>query len=101
MNRLLTSTALLGAVLCGGAAQAECGNVTLSAFSWQSSEAMTYVDQYILSNGHGCSVEVVAGDTVPTITTLIEKGHPELFPAPEDAAKGGVTSRRTAGRSTT
>ncbi|MFO1202035.1 MAG: glycine betaine ABC transporter substrate-binding protein [Tabrizicola sp.] len=152
MKRLLTSTALLGAVLCGGAAQAECGNITLSAFSWQSSEAMTYVDQYILTNGYGCSVEVVAGDTVPTITSLIEKGqpdvvseatpsllgevytngaaegrvsqigtaisdgqvsgwyipqyvadahpeiksvadavaHPELFPAPEDASKGGV-----------
>lgn len=152
MKRLLLSTAFVGTAFAGSAAFAECGDITLSAFSWQSSEAMTYVDQFILANGYGCNVEVVAGDTVPTITSLIEKGqpdviseatpsllgdfyvagaaegrvsqigtaisdgqvsgwyipqyvadahpeiktvedaiaHPELFPAPEDASKGGV-----------
>lgn len=151
MKNLLLSTVLAGSAVAG-AAHADCGDVTLSAFSWQSSEAMTYVDQFILANGYGCNVEVVAGDTVPTITALIEKGqpdvvseatpsllgdvytngaaegrvsqigaaisdgqvsgwyipqyladahpeiktvedaiaHPELFPAPEDASKGGV-----------
>lgn len=151
MKKLLLSTVLAGSAVAG-AAHADCGDVTLSAFSWQSSEAMTYVDQFILTNGYGCNVEVVAGDTVPTITSLIEKGqpnviseatpsllgefyttgvaegrvsqigaaisdgqvsgwyipqyladahpeiktvedaiaHPELFPAPEDASKGGV-----------
>lgn len=78
MKRLLLSTAFVTAILGGGAAQAACGDINLAAFSWQSSEAMTYVDQFILANGYGCNATVVAGDTVPTITSLIEKGQPDV-----------------------
>lgn len=90
MKRLLTSTAITVAVLSGGAAHAACGDVTLAAFSWQSSEAMTYVDQFILSNGYDCNVEVVAGDTVPTITSLIEKGQPDVISEATPSLLGDV-----------
>ena len=56
MKKLLLSTVLAGSAVAG-AAHADCGDVTLSAFSWQSSEAMTYVDQFILANSYGCNVE--------------------------------------------
>lgn len=99
MKCLLTSTAFAVAVLGGGAAWAECGDITLSAFSWQSSEAMTYVDQFILSNGYGCKVEVVAGDTVPTITSLIEKGQPDVISEATPSLLGDVyTSGAAEGR---
>ena len=78
MKRLLLSTVVAGSLM-GGAAFAQCGDVTLSAFSWQSSEAMTYVDQAIMNAGFGCNASVVAGDTVPTITSLIEKGQPDII----------------------
>ena len=90
MKRFLTSTALTVTVLGGSAAWAECSDITLAAFSWQSSEAMTYVDQFILANGYGCKVEVVAGETVPTITSLIEKGQPDVISEATPSLLGDV-----------
>ena len=78
MKHLLLSTVLATAAFGAGTAHAACGDVTLAAFSWQSSEAMTYVDQFILNNGYGCNATTIAGDTVPTITSLIEKGQPDV-----------------------
>lgn len=90
MKKLLLSTAFTGVLLAAGAAQAECGDVTLAAFSWQSSEAMTYVDQFILNNGYACNASVVAGDTVPTITSLIEKGQPDVISEATPSLLGDV-----------
>ena len=78
MKRLLLSRAFATAAFGAGTAHAACGDVTLAAFSWQSSKAMTYVDQFILNNGYGCNATTIAGDTVPTITSLIEKGQPDV-----------------------
>lgn len=78
MRHLLFSTVAIGTMCFGGAAYADCGDVTLAEFSWQSSQAMTNVDQAILQNGYGCNVTVVAGDTVPSITAMIEKGQPDI-----------------------
>jgi len=96
MRRLLISTAFLGAVLGAGSASAACGDVTLAAFSWQSSEAMTYVDQFILNNGYGCNATVVAGDTVPTITSLIEKGQPDVISEATPSLLGEVYTKGAA-----
>ena len=77
MNKFLLS-AVTAAALFGvssGAAQAACGDISLSVFSWQSAEAMANVDQLILSAGYGCNATTVAGDTVPTITAMIEKAR--------------------------
>jgi glycine betaine/proline transport system substrate-binding protein len=57
MNKFLLS-AVTAAALFGvssGAAQAACGDISLSVFSWQSAEAMANVDQLILSAGYGCN----------------------------------------------
>ncbi|TPJ18926.1 ABC transporter substrate-binding protein [Mesorhizobium sp. B2-7-3] len=78
MKRLIYSSAILGALLGGSAAQAACGDITLAVFSWQSAEAMSNVDQFILNNGYGCNATTVAGDTVPTIIAMIEKGEPDI-----------------------
>lgn len=96
MKHLLMSTAFVTAAIAGGAANAECGDITLSAFSWQSSEAMTYVDQMILNNGYGCNASVVAGDTVPTITSLIEKGQPDVVSEATPSLLGDVYTKGAA-----
>lgn len=90
MKRLLSSVVAVGAVMGGGAAHAECGDISLAVFSWQSAEAMSYVDQFILSNGYGCNVSTVAGDTVPTITAMIEKGQPDVSPESTPSLLGEV-----------
>lgn len=78
MKKTLLSAVAAAALLGAGTAQAACGDVTLAVFSWQSAEAMSNVDQFILNNGYGCNATTVAGDTVPTITAMIEKGQPDI-----------------------
>lgn len=78
MKRLLLSAAFLSLTVGVGAANAECGDITIGEFSWQSNQAMANVDKLILSLGYGCNASTVAGDTVPTITAMIEKGQPDI-----------------------
>jgi len=96
MKRLLISAVTVGALLGGGAAQAACGDVTLAVFSWQSAQAMSYVDQFILKNGYGCNATVVAGDTVPTITAMVEKGQPDLSSESTPSLLGDVYAKGAA-----
>ena len=95
MKKLLLTTAF-ATVGLAAAAHAECGDINLAAFSWQSSEAMTYVDQAILNAGYGCNATVVAGDTVPTITSLIEKGQPDVVSEATPSLLGEVYTKGAA-----
>lgn len=80
MKKFLFATVAYGALSFGSAAYAACGDVTLGSYSWQSSEVMAAVDQLFLSAGYGCNASTIAGDTVPTITAMIEKGQPDFSP---------------------
>lgn len=86
----VAAAALFGA--SGTAAQAACGDISLGSFSWQSSEAMAAVDQLILNAGYGCNASIIAGDTVPTITAMIEKGQPDLAPEATPSLLGEVAA---------
>ncbi len=82
MKKLLAST-ILAAGIAGfaGAAQAEdCGRVTVANMNWQSAEVLAQIDKLILSEGYGCEVELVPGDTMPTLTSMMEKGEPDVAP---------------------
>lgn len=78
MKRLLGSVALT--LAAAGMAQADCGNVRIASMTWTSAELASALDAFILKNGFGCDAEVIQGDTVPTITSMVEKGQPELAP---------------------
>ena len=82
MRKLLASTALaVGLLTAGGAASAaECGPVTIANMNWQSAEVLASIDQFILNEGYGCDAELVVGDTVPSLTSMIEKGEPDVAP---------------------
>lgn len=80
-------------MLGGGSAQAACGDVALSIFTWQSAEAMAAVDQFILTDGYGCNATAVAGDTVPTITVVIEKGQPNIVSEATPSLLGDVYTK--------
>ncbi|MDQ2066010.1 ABC transporter substrate-binding protein [Xinfangfangia sp. CPCC 101601] len=71
----------LGLSGVGGMAAAEgCGEITIASMNWQSAELAAAVDQFILNNGFGCEAEIIQGDTVPTITSMVEKGDPQIAP---------------------
>lgn len=86
MSKLhLTSLLALGLVwLPAGymapAAAADCGSVTLASMNWKSAEVLASIDNIILGTGYGCSVEVVPGDTVPSLTSMTEKAQPDIAP---------------------
>lgn len=103
MKHLLASTYLVAGLLAmTGAARAECGNVTIAGMDWQSAGVLAALDKFILTEGYGCKAEVVVGDTVPTITGMIERGEPDL--APEgwvdllpDVVNGGLAEGKLVG----
>lgn len=57
-----------------------CGSVTIAEMNWNSAALMAHVDEFVLENGYGCEVQLVAGDTMPTGTSMIEKGQPDIAP---------------------
>lgn len=57
-----------------------CGKVTVANMTWQSAEVLANVDKIILTQGFGCDVELVPGDTMPTLTSMMEKGQPDIAP---------------------
>lgn len=63
-----------------GFASAACGKVTVASMNWQSAEVLAEIDRLILSRGYGCEVEIVPGDTMPTLTSMMEKGRPDVAP---------------------
>ncbi len=96
MKKLLFAAVATAALMSAGSAHAACGDVSLGAFSWQSSDAMANVDQVILSAGYGCNASIIAGDTVPTITSMIEKGQPDIASEATPSLLGDVYTKGAA-----
>ena len=57
-----------------------CGKDSIANMNWQSAEVLANIDKLILEKGYGCQVELVPGDTVPTATSMTEKGKPDIAP---------------------
>ena len=78
------STKVLGAVaaaflLSTTSNAASCGKITIADMNWASASLMAHVDKAILT-AMGCEVELVAGSTMPTFTSMNETGDPDVAP---------------------
>ncbi len=80
MKRSLAAAAMIAGALISGPAQAACGTVTIADMNWPSASLMANVDRLILKHGYGCDAELIPGDTMPTGTSMIEKGEPDIAP---------------------
>lgn len=81
MRHLLTaSTIAIGIAATSAASAQDCGDVTIASMNWQSAEVLANLDAFILEHGYGCNAEITIGDTVPTITSMVEKGEPDVAP---------------------
>ena len=79
MKRFLMSLMFAGiAMTMSHAASAACGSITVAEMNWASAELMANVDKIILEKGYDCKVELVAGATMPTFTSMNEKGQPDV-----------------------
>ena len=81
MKQLLATTCLVAGLMAGvGTAHAACGAVSIASMNWQSAEVLANVDKFILNKGYGCQADIITGDTVPTLTSMVEKQQPDLAP---------------------
>ncbi|WP_028302724.1 ABC transporter substrate-binding protein [Oceanospirillum maris] len=84
MKALLTSLPLALALSVPLTAQAaddtSCGKVIIADMNWNTATLMAHIDQFVLQNAYGCTAELVPGDSVPTSTSMIEKGEPDIAP---------------------
>ncbi|CZF86738.1 ABC transporter substrate-binding protein [Grimontia marina] len=80
MKKLLASSCLLLSALPMSSYAAECGKVTIADMNWNSASLIANVDRIILAEGYDCDAELVPGDTMPTGTSMIEKGEPDIAP---------------------
>lgn len=101
MKKLLASTCLAFGLFCGPSLvnAADCGSLTIASMNWQSAEVLSNVDKIILNEGYGCEAEITVGDTVPTITSMAEKGEPDVAPEAwvdmlPDVVKKGVEEKK-------
>jgi len=82
MNVRLTTKvagAVAGAVLLSATANAGCGKMVIADMNWASASMIAHVDSAILT-AMGCETELVAGSTMPTFTSMNEKGTPDVAP---------------------
>ncbi|WP_281648791.1 ABC transporter substrate-binding protein [Parendozoicomonas sp. Alg238-R29] len=80
-------------------AQESCGKITVADMNWNSASLLAHVDQFILSNGYGCDIELVPGDTMATGASMVEKGEPDIAPefwsnTMKEALDKGVAEKR-------
>jgi glycine betaine/proline transport system substrate-binding protein len=90
---------LISGLAAANTAAASCGSVSVANMNWASAELMAYVDKAILEAGYGCEVTLVAGATMPTFTSMNEKGAPDV--APElwaNAAREPLAKAKAEGR---
>jgi len=82
MKKLLASTILAAGLyaMAGSASAADCGEVSIAEMNWASAGVAAHVDKFILENGYGCTTSLVTGDTMPTFTSMNEKGQPDMAP---------------------
>jgi glycine betaine/proline transport system substrate-binding protein len=90
---------LAAGLLSTQAHASECGTVTIADMNWNSASVMANVDRFILEHGYDCDAELIPGDTMPTGTSMIEKGQPDIAPelwsnALKDALDRGVEEKR-------
>jgi glycine betaine/proline transport system substrate-binding protein len=75
-----TAMAAAGLAMLSTAVQADhCGKIQVADMNWASASMIAHVDKAILT-ALGCEVELVAGSTMPTFTSMNEKGVPDVAP---------------------
>ena len=77
---LVLSAAVVGMMAIPAHAAGTCGKVTVADMNWSSATLIANVDAFILKHGYGCDSEIVSGDTMPTGTSMMEKGEPDIAP---------------------
>ncbi|OAP42732.1 ABC transporter substrate-binding protein [Sinorhizobium glycinis] len=82
MTKLLAITFAAAGIyaLASSTRAAECGEVSIAEMNWASAGIASHVDKIILESGYGCTVSLVAGDTMRIFASMNERAEPDLAP---------------------
>lgn len=99
LNKLLLTLSFVSLLSFTSASAEECGDVTIADMNWNSASLTAHIDKFILTHGYDCKVEMIPGDTMPTGTSMVEKGEPDIAPelwanALKEAIDKGVEEKR-------
>ncbi len=91
--------ALIVLAVGSSAHAAECGAVRIAEMNWGSAAIVANIEKLILEKGYGCRVDLMAGDTVPTLTSMAERDEPDIAPelwinAARDVIERAVSEKR-------
>ena len=75
---IFSAVFVLGITSFSVTANAACGKIVMADMNWASANLMANVDKVILEAGYGCEIELIAGATMPTFTSMNEKGAPDV-----------------------
>ena len=97
--KTLSALAMMISATSAFAANSDCGTVKIADMNWNSASLIANIDKFILEHGYDCDTELVPGDTMPTGTSMIEKGEPDIAPelwsnALKDALDKGIAENR-------
>jgi len=59
---------------------AVCGEVSIAELNWPSAAFFAHLDAIILAEGYGCDISLIKGDTLSTLTRMVEEGSPDISP---------------------
>jgi glycine betaine/proline transport system substrate-binding protein len=80
MKRILLAMLVIASTATGTQAADGCRKITIADMNWSSATLIAHIDRFILHHGYGCDAQLVPGDTMPTGTSMIEKGEPDIAP---------------------
>jgi glycine betaine/proline transport system substrate-binding protein len=94
---ILKRTALLATTLLSVYSintQASCpvsDTIQIADASWASGSTLAHIESAIIEKGFGCNTELVPGENLITVTTMVTKGRPHV--APEIWSSHGETKK--------
>ena len=75
----LTIAAVAAFIATAGIAKADCGDITMAGLGWGSASILGEIDKLILEQGFDCDVTLIPGGTVPSFTSMVEQGQPDVM----------------------
>lgn len=57
-----------------------CGKVTVADLNWASASIIAHIDEIILESAFGCSVELIKGDTLSVLNSMLREQTPDVAP---------------------
>ena len=70
--------AITGTLMMSTAANAGCGEVSITNMNWASAQVVTAVSKFIMEQGYGCKVTLVPSATVTAVASMSETNKPDI-----------------------